>query len=177
MWDSRPISPNAVPSPSTAVMIGMPIATSEPNVSSSTTTAASRPIALAVPKLCCWACSIAWPPSSTCRPEESIACAVSISFCASDLEISFARTSSETVANAIVPSLETTGLLTWLTCGSCSTLASIPSICACVAGAPIRPCVACRTIWSLSPDCPGKSCSSRSNARCESVFGSEKVSA
>ncbi len=138
----------------------MPIATSEPNVSSSTITAASSPIALAVPKLCCCACSIAWPPSSTCSVGESIACAVSISLCPSALVISLARTSSETVANAIVPSLATTGLLTWLTWGSRWTLASIASICG--AWSAIRPCVACSTIWSLSPDCPGKSFFSRS---------------
>ena len=43
--------------------IGRPIATSEPNVISRTTIAASSPMAVAVPIEGFCACSIAWPPS------------------------------------------------------------------------------------------------------------------
>ena len=67
-----------VPSATSAVMIGRPIATTEPKVSSSTTIAASS--AMPSELELCWrsACWIAWPPSSTCRPGCCADCAVSI---------------------------------------------------------------------------------------------------
>ena len=67
------ISPRPVPRPNSAVTIGSPIAVSEPNVSSSTTTAASRPTPVATPKPSCSVSSIACPPSSTSRPGRAAA--------------------------------------------------------------------------------------------------------
>ncbi len=50
---NRAIAPRPVPRPNSAVTIGSPIAMSEPNVSSSTTIAASRPTAVERPKPAC----------------------------------------------------------------------------------------------------------------------------
>ena len=63
--EPRPASPIAVPSPKSAVRIGSPIASAEPNVISSTTIAAISPTAVAVPIDTRSTCSIAWPPSCT----------------------------------------------------------------------------------------------------------------
>ncbi len=50
---ASPISPSPVPSPNSAVRIGSPIASSEPKLSSNTTTAAMRPTPVAKPRLGC----------------------------------------------------------------------------------------------------------------------------
>ncbi len=65
-----------MPSPSSAVMIGRPIATTEPKVMSRTTIAASSPIAVAAPSDGFCTDSIAWPPSATCSCGVAAACAV-----------------------------------------------------------------------------------------------------
>jgi hypothetical protein len=52
-WLSTAMTLRPVPSPNTAVRIGIPIATTVPNVNSRTTTAASRPIASELPEEGC----------------------------------------------------------------------------------------------------------------------------
>ncbi len=65
------------PSANSAVMIGSPIATTEPKVSSRMTTAASRPIEEGgVAFFFVAASSIGWPPSSTWRPSPAAPAAV-----------------------------------------------------------------------------------------------------
>ncbi len=95
------ITPSPVPSPKSAVRIGSPIEISEPNVSSSTTIAASSPTAVEIPKPACWVASIAWPPSSTCRPGRAAARATVTTRSAALLGSRFAFSSKTTVANAI----------------------------------------------------------------------------
>ena len=63
--EARPANPMPVPSPSSAVTIGRPIASSEPKVMNRMIMAASRPTAVAVPSDGFCACSIASPPSCT----------------------------------------------------------------------------------------------------------------
>jgi len=104
--DARAIAPNAVPSPSSAVTIGSPIATNEPKAISSTTIAAARPTAPAAPKETSWTCSIAAPPSSTCREGARACSAPEMTRSTVGFESSGASLSNVTVANAIRPSPE-----------------------------------------------------------------------
>ena len=103
---NRAITPRPVPRPNSAVTIGRPIAISEPNVSSSTTIAASRPTAVDRPKPACSVASIACPPSSTWSRRLPAARAVlttrSGRFCGHEVGFS----SNTTVANAILPFAE-----------------------------------------------------------------------
>ncbi len=105
--EARPASPIAVPSPSSAVRIGRPIASSEPNVISSTIIAAINPTAVAVPSDVRSACSIAWPPSCTSNCDERAPSATEITRSTAAFGTVFARWSKFTVANAICPSRET----------------------------------------------------------------------
>ena len=86
--------------------IGRPIATTEPNVISRMTIAASNPIPVAVPSAGCSACWIAWPPSSTWSCGESAAWATEITFLASAWGTSKPRRLKFTSAKAILPSRE-----------------------------------------------------------------------
>ena len=63
--EASPARPIPVPRPNSAVTIGSPAATSDPNVISNTTIAASRPMTVAVPIDGFWVCSTASPPSAT----------------------------------------------------------------------------------------------------------------
>ncbi len=103
---ASPISPRPVPSPSSAVRMGSPIASSEPKLSSNTTTAAMRPTPVAKPRLGCWTCLIASPPSSTCNAGELAASALWITRLIARFGSSFARWSNATEAKPILPSLE-----------------------------------------------------------------------
>src|SRR6266508_5388730 len=176
-----PIRPRPAPSPNRAVTIGSPIASKEPKLSSSTMTAALRPTAVAKPRLGCWACLIASPPSSTCKAGERAAWALSITRSIEALGSSFARWSNSTVAKPIVPSLERAfapaayGPTTPATCGSRPIRPSSGAMTARAEASPSLPVRARKTIWSTSPACAGKRLWSRSTARCESVFGSEKL--
>ena len=103
---NRAIAPRPVPRPNSAVTIGRPIAISEPNVSSSTTIAASSPTAVESPKPTCSVASIAWPPSSTCRPGRAAARGDLTTRSAALLGSRLAFSLKTTVAKAIWPLAE-----------------------------------------------------------------------
>ena len=64
-WVPRVIRLSAVPSATIAVTTGIAIATSEPNVISSTTIAANRPMTSLPPSCCCSTWRTGSPPAST----------------------------------------------------------------------------------------------------------------
>ena len=85
----------------------MPMATNEPKVSSSTTIAATIPIAVAAPSGGSWTCWMAWPPSSTWTALEPAPRATEITRLTASLGSSLARWSKLTVAKAMRPSADT----------------------------------------------------------------------
>ncbi len=105
--EASPANPMPVPSPSSAVTIGRPIASSEPKVMNRMIMAASRPTAVAVPSDGFCACSIASPPSCTSSWFERARSAVEMTFSIDALGRTLARLSKLTVANAICPSVDT----------------------------------------------------------------------
>ena len=136
---------------------------------------------MANPRLACWACSIAWPPSSTCsagrtrrlgRGDDAVDRRLR--------ELGRPAGRRSTVAKAIVPSFDTAwvpcayGLTTAVTCGSLSIRARSGVTTRRTSGAVTVPARARKTIWSASPACAAKRLCSRSTARCEEVPGSEK---
>ncbi len=95
------ITPRPVPRPNSAVTMGRPMAMSDPNVSSSTTIAASSPTAVEMPKPACSVISIACPPSSTCRSARAAVRATFTTRSTVALSSRLAFSSNTTVANAI----------------------------------------------------------------------------
>ena len=67
-WLSTTRIPEPRPTPTRAVRIGRPMATTDPNARSMTTTAASRPIISLDPGAAETTCSTGAPPTATCRP-------------------------------------------------------------------------------------------------------------
>ena len=67
-WLSATRIPEPRPTPTRAVRIGRPMATTDPKASSMTTTAASRPIISLDPGAAETTCSAGAPPTATCRP-------------------------------------------------------------------------------------------------------------
>ena len=104
--DASAITPNAVPSPSSAVITGRPIARTEPKAINSTTIAAASPTAVAAPSDVVLVSSIAWPPSSTWRLGASAARAAATTCSTAGLGSAAACSSKVTVAKAIRPSRE-----------------------------------------------------------------------
>ena len=156
--EPRPARPIAVPSPSSAVRIGSPMASTEPKVRSSTIIAAIRPTTVAVPMETFSVCSIAWPPSWTSSCGERAVCATEITRSTAALGTTFARWSKFTVANAIWPSRETSrdpaeeyGLMTALTCASLVICSRTGAMRARTAASVMVPLWTWKTIWSESP--------------------------
>jgi hypothetical protein len=90
--------------PNSAVMIGRPIASNDPNASNRMSTAARMPIA----SLAGWVGSVnIEPPSSTCRVGELAVCAMERMFLASAIGTLLACTSNRISAYAIWPDFET----------------------------------------------------------------------
>ena len=173
--------PNPIPMPNSATRIGRHIANTEPNVISRISTAASSPTASALPGGSNSAFSITGPPNSTCR-FGPLACAPREIMCsASLLATSEERTLNWIGAKAIVPSRDTArapwgeyGLVTDTTWGRVATCANSACIVRWTAGS-VTPAGARNTIVAVSPDWLGKRSRRRSNARWESVPGSEKL--
>ena len=77
-WLSATRTPKPMPTPTRAVRIGRPMATTDPKASSMTTTAASSPIISLDPGAAETTCSTGAPPTATCRPGRAKLRAVSI---------------------------------------------------------------------------------------------------
>src|SRR5690349_21792813 len=92
-----------------AVRIGISIAVTDPNSTSSTSTAIASPTAVARPGPDDSVCSIAGPPSSTWTVGVRAAWAVRITSSIAAAGRSLAGASKVTVANAVVASGETAG--------------------------------------------------------------------
>jgi hypothetical protein len=86
--------------------MGSPAATNEPNVTSRTTIAAARPIAVAAPRDGRWASWMARPPSSTSRSGVRAARATPITRLTAAVGSASGRWSKVTVANAVCWSAE-----------------------------------------------------------------------
>lgn len=86
------------PTPKTAMTIGSTIAKSEPKARKSTTAAAAMPTISAMPVGGSWMRVIAWPPSSTWRPERSACRAVSTTSWTTSLGTEFASSAKLTWA-------------------------------------------------------------------------------
>ena len=147
--------------PISAVAIGSPIASSEPNAISSTIAAAPTPIPLDAPPYGVSARSTTSPPRLNVTPFPLAAVASCISAVASLLgDARRPGTSNWMVAYAMCPSAETCpgvvyGSVTPVTCGACRNGVSAPERMACTAGDVI---VASERIASVSvsPDCRAK---------------------
>ena len=92
--------------PTIAVMIGRPMATSEPNASSRMMIAALMPISSELPGGSPSNCSITRPPASASNPAVRVSSRTSNSAFSSLRSRSFARTSYWTLMRAILPSPE-----------------------------------------------------------------------
>ena len=103
----RPIRPSAVVRPITAPPIGMPIATTVPNVSVRISIAARMPIRSLVDVSLGERVEPIEPPPSTCIPAFTPGSAAFITRCASSSVSSFELMLSSTEMNAILPSFET----------------------------------------------------------------------
>jgi len=107
-WVASVTRLSPVPSATSAVTIGRPMATTEPKVSSSTAIAATIAIAsLRLSRLRRSTRCTGGPPASTCRPGRAAARAVSTTARTADRGSSNDRRSNCTVANAVRPSRET----------------------------------------------------------------------
>ena len=102
----RPINEMPMPIPKSAVTIGRPIASSDPNATSKMTIAASRPMISAKPNAGCSAFSSGPPVASNCSPSALAAFTSEMSFFATDTGTSAARVSKCTSAYAILRSAE-----------------------------------------------------------------------
>ena len=106
--EARPMSPTPVPRPISAVRIGMPMATNEPKVSSSTTIAATIPIAVAASERRLLDLLDGLAAELDLRPRSSRRRGRPTTTClTSSLGSSLARWSKLTVAKAMRPSAET----------------------------------------------------------------------
>jgi len=77
---------NPMPMPNRAVMIGRPMAMTEPNATSRMMMAAKMPMASLDPGVANTALLMGWPPNSTSRPGGVAALAVSMTFCTCDAD-------------------------------------------------------------------------------------------
>ena len=165
--------------PNMAVMIGRPMASSEPNASSRIKIAARMPIA----SLAGWVWSVNIEPASSTWRAGVFALLTMPRMCVARLiGTSLACTSKRISAYAILPPLEmkrelagSYGELTDTTCGCLRSVAITGSIAAFTCGSVTAP--APRTLNTRSPVSPlrAKSRPSVSNARCDSLPGSENV--
>ena len=159
-WPSSAISESPDPMPNSAVAIGSPIASSDPNAISSTIAAAPTPIPLDAPPYGVSARSTTSPPRLNVTPCPLAAVASCISAVASLFAMLAPCPSNWMVAYAMCPSAATCpgvayGSVTPVTCGACRNGASAPVTLACTAG---EVTVASERIASVSvsPDCRAK---------------------
>ncbi len=176
---SRLTKASPIPMPNNAVMIGMPIASNEPNAINRMMTAARIPIA----SLAGCVCSVnIEPPSSTCKRGEFASLAMVRIFDARSRGTSFAWTSKRISAYAIFPSRATKRLpagsygdVTLTTCGSLRNFSKTGSISFRTPGELTSP--GPFTLKTSSPVSPFRENSRLRTlkARSDSVPGSEKV--
>ncbi len=171
-----------MPTPRIAVSRGSPAAASEPKVISSTTAAIAMPIASALPPAAGWVAR-ASPPTSTVRPaSRTVSMARSRWVLAAPVRSS-AFTLNATVEYAVVASSLTARAVngsaaeaTWEPSAASVTSFSIAALLS--DAVTFSPPGATNTIRAFAPSAavPGKRCSSRSKARCDSMPGIVKPS-
>ena len=127
-WPSSPISPRPVTSPTMAVRIGMPAATSVPKVIARITMPAARPI-ISLRRECSSESRMpSTPPASTWMPASLAGCAAAMTSLARSRVTAPPFTSMSTWATAVFSSSLTSsarapranGLVTLVTCGAAS---------------------------------------------------------
>ncbi len=112
-WPSRPITPSAVSRPTTALPIGIPIATTVPKVKVRISMAARMPIRSLVEVSFGDSTVPIEPPPSTSMPAFTPGWASSITFCAWPSVRSLEATFSSTEMNAVCLSLEICAPAPW----------------------------------------------------------------
>src|SRR5204863_1512003 len=144
-------SPTA--SPTIAVPMGRPAATTEPKAIMSTISAATKPILSDAPTEGACASDTRSPPNSTSRPAARAGAMASDSWSNSVFLRSTAGTPKASVANPVVPSADTVrpgvGGTTPTTCGSFWAAATDAAMAAWFCGVVSVPVGAWKTIWLL----------------------------
>jgi len=180
-WLSAMRIPKPRPTPTRAVRIGRPMATTDPNARSMTTTAARIPIISLDPGAAETTCSTGAPPTATCRPGRAKRSAVSITRWTALAGRPAAAASNWTTTKPVRwsrdscrPAPGASGLCTLETCASGRRDRTSRPMAAALAG--LSSGLGERSTTSaLSPCCAGNRLARRSCACCEGELAREKL--
>ncbi|GIU98947.1 MAG: hypothetical protein KatS3mg014_0563 [Actinomycetota bacterium] len=182
-WEISQTSASELPSPTRAVAMGSPIATTEPNARNSTITAAVRPTASAPRGSGRCVYSTSGPPVSTWSPVRRAGATAAARRSAAVRPSSARDASYRTVEKAVVRSAETppsppgwVGSATDTTWGSAATRARVVRIACIAAGSASVPVRAWNTTMAVTPARSGKRSRSSSMAAWASAPGMRKSS-